>query len=114
MPGYGYLGRRTFHLHSAILAASRYVAIRGLILLAAALVTRDPSFASGVTRFLARPLVRRAFLMSGLPALTGDLPLLRAVHRRKTTIFLCHVRPPPRVPRVHKDRQPGQCNRCAC
>ena len=98
-------GCRNLHLDRAILTA-RVVAIRGLSLFAPALVTGDPSLASGVTRFLARPLVRRAFLVSGLSALAGDLSLLRAVHRRKTTIFLCHVVLLP-VPRDYKERQPG-------
>jgi len=59
-----------------------------LILTAAALVAGDPALASGVARFLARPLVSGALLMSGLAALAGDLPLLGAVHGSKTTIFL--------------------------
>src|SRR5579871_6105526 len=83
------------HAHRAILPALRRSALRRRVLLATALMTRDSALPSGVTRLLARPLVRRSLLVRGLSALAGDFTLLGAVHGRETTIFLCHVRPPP-------------------
>src|SRR5262245_35652562 len=41
---------------------------RAALLLLLAAMARHPALASGFTRFLGRPLVRRAFLMRGLAA----------------------------------------------
>src|SRR2546430_7489129 len=54
-------------------------------------VARHAALATGLARFLARPLVRRALLVRRLSALAGDLALLVPVHRRKATIFFCHA-----------------------
>jgi hypothetical protein len=107
------VGRGAFHTGAAILEIARHVAIGRLILLATALVTGDPTLPSGIAGFFARPLVRGAFLMRGFSAFAGDLTLLGAVHRRETTIFLCHFALLPGATGF-SDRQPGQCNRYAC
>src|SRR5262245_20364262 len=57
-------------------------------------MARHPALAASLTRFLAGPLVRRAFLMRGLAALARNLALLVAVHRRKSAILFCHRLPP--------------------
>lgn len=49
-------------------------------LLTATTVTGNTAFTSGVTSFLAGPLVRSAFLVSGLAALACDLALLGGIH----------------------------------
>ena len=56
-------------------------------------MTGDAAFASGVSRLLARPLVRGAFLMGGLAPLACNLTLLGAVHRSKSAVFLGHFFP---------------------
>jgi hypothetical protein len=55
----------------------------------------NAALSPGITRFLAGPLVRGALLMGSLTTFTGNLALLGAVHRRKSTIFLGHVVLPP-------------------
>ena len=57
----------------------------GVFLLAA--MARHAALTSRLTRFVARPLVRRAFLMRGLAALARNISLLAAIHRRKSTIL---------------------------
>jgi hypothetical protein len=59
--------------------------------LAAALVTGDATLSPGVARFLARPLVGRAFLVRSLASLACNLALLCTIHRSESTIFLGHV-----------------------
>src|ERR1044072_609991 len=49
------------------------------------------TLASGFTCFLAGPLVGRALLMSGLATLTGNLALLRAVHRSESAVLFSHT-----------------------
>src|SRR5688572_9964715 len=48
------------------------------------------ALASGLARFLARPLVRRALRVCRLPSLAGDLALLLAVHRGESAILSSH------------------------
>jgi len=91
------------------------LAARASHLFPPALVTGDASFAARVPRFLARPLVCGALLMSRLTALACNLALLGAIHRCKSAIFLGHVvLLPRRVPRFHSrgvlPNEPNQCN----
>jgi hypothetical protein len=59
-----------------------------------------------ITRFFGRPLVRRAFFMSGAPAFAGDLALLFGRHRSKTASFFAHSfhSHPPRYSETGCDR----------
>jgi hypothetical protein len=68
--------------------------VAGVFTLAALTMTCQTTLAAGITRFFARPLVRGAFLMRCLATLAGNLALSHSIHRRKTTIFFCHSRPP--------------------
>jgi hypothetical protein len=58
-------------------------------------VTRQSTLPSGGLRFFPRPLVGRALLVGGAPALAGDLALPVAVHARETAILSCHYGEPP-------------------
>ena len=69
-------------------------------------MTREPALAAGVAGFFTRPLVSRALLVRGLSTLTGDLTLLGAIHRCKSTIFFSHVVPLELVRRVEPELQP--------
>jgi len=64
-----------------------------LFLLSAPAMAGESAFAPGVAGLLAGPLVRRAFLVGGFPALTCNLALPRAIHRCEASIFLGHDAP---------------------
>src|SRR5438045_5597528 len=72
-------------------------------------VARHAALAAGLARFLARPLVRGAFLVRRLAAFARDLSLLVPVHRRKAAIFFCHAF----LLALRGAREHSGCNRCA-
>lgn len=59
-----------------------------------ALVACHPALATRCASFLARPLVRGPFDVSGPATPAGDLSLPVAIHRREPTIFFSQTSPP--------------------
>lgn len=59
-------------------------------------MARDSALVTGFTSFLTGPLVSGALLMSRLAAHPRDLAPLDSIHRRKSTISVCHDAPYPR------------------
>ena len=84
-------------------------------------MARHAALAAGLTRFFARPLVRRALLMRGLAALARNLALLASIHRCKSAVFFghhCLLAGPCRASRSLRHGAPSRvkysgCNRCA-
>jgi hypothetical protein len=79
----------------AALASRRGRFLRRELVCGTFLMRSHAPFASGRAGFFGSKLVGGALLVSGLPSLAGDLPLLLLIHGTETPgAFVCHSQNP--------------------